>query len=145
MLDKLTFPEEKILNIEISEDQISGRVITIPIEYEDILNADCFDDTKLAAYEKVAQENQQLYGEIKRLNKEIRERNQSLDKANREINSLGGKLKKANRQYVKIGKKLNALQEINKRFKDIDESLAIDELIEENAASLNGNIASGEF
>ena len=43
VVDKLTFPDEKILRLEISEDQISGRVIYIPIEYEDILNADSFD------------------------------------------------------------------------------------------------------
>lgn len=47
VLDKLTFPDEKILNIEISENQISGRVITIPIQYQDILNADCFDMDKI--------------------------------------------------------------------------------------------------
>lgn len=40
VLKKLTFPEEKILQIEVYENQISGRTITIPIEYEDILNAD---------------------------------------------------------------------------------------------------------
>ncbi len=44
VINKLTFPNEKILRLEISEDQISGRVIYIPIEYEDILNADCFDE-----------------------------------------------------------------------------------------------------
>jgi len=43
VLPKLTFPDEKVLRIEISERQISGRVIYIPIEYEDILNADGFD------------------------------------------------------------------------------------------------------
>lgn len=42
VLDKLTFPDEKVLNLEISEKQISGRTISVPIEYEDILNADCF-------------------------------------------------------------------------------------------------------
>lgn len=42
VLDKLTFPEEKILRIEMSENQISGRVISLEIEYEDILNADGF-------------------------------------------------------------------------------------------------------
>lgn len=42
VLDKLTFPEEKILRIEMSENQISGRVIALEIEYEDILNADGF-------------------------------------------------------------------------------------------------------
>ena len=47
VINKLTFPNEKILRLEISEDQISGRVIYIPIEYEDILNADCFDESFL--------------------------------------------------------------------------------------------------
>lgn len=43
VLPKLTFPEEKVLRLEISENQISGRVIILTIEYEDILNADGFD------------------------------------------------------------------------------------------------------
>lgn len=43
VIKKLTFPDEKILRLEISENQISGRVINIPIEYSDILNADGFD------------------------------------------------------------------------------------------------------
>lgn len=47
VLEKLTFPNDKILNIEIAENQISGRVITLSIRYEDILNADCFDMEKV--------------------------------------------------------------------------------------------------
>lgn len=43
VLNKLTFPDEKVLYLEISEKQISGRVIYIPIEYSDILNADSFN------------------------------------------------------------------------------------------------------
>ena len=43
VIEKLTFPDEKVLRLEISENQISGRVITLTIEYEDILNADGFD------------------------------------------------------------------------------------------------------
>ena len=43
VLPKLTFPDEKVLRVEISENQISGRIITLTIEYEDILNADGFD------------------------------------------------------------------------------------------------------
>lgn len=43
VVDKLTFPDEKVLRIEISENQISGRVITLTVEYDDILNADGFD------------------------------------------------------------------------------------------------------
>lgn len=45
VIDKLTFPNEKMLTIEISENQISGRVINIPIEYSDVLNADGYDVT----------------------------------------------------------------------------------------------------
>lgn len=40
VLDKLTFPEEKVLKLEISEQQISGRVVTLNIDYKDILHAD---------------------------------------------------------------------------------------------------------
>ena len=52
VLPKLTFPDEKVLRIEISENQISGRVIVLTIEYEDILHADGFDPDILkdAAY-----------------------------------------------------------------------------------------------
>lgn len=52
VLPKLTFPDEKVLRLEISENQISGRVIVLTIEYEDILHADGFDSDilKEAAY-----------------------------------------------------------------------------------------------
>lgn len=43
VLPKLTFHDEKVLRLEISENQISGRVIVLTIEYEDILHADGFD------------------------------------------------------------------------------------------------------
>lgn len=43
VINKLTFPDEKVLRLEVSENQISGRVVYIPIEYEDILHADSFD------------------------------------------------------------------------------------------------------
>lgn len=43
VLPKLTFPDEKVLRLEIFENQISGRLITLTIEYEDILHADGFD------------------------------------------------------------------------------------------------------
>jgi hypothetical protein len=42
VLKKLTFPEEKKLRLEIIEDQISGRVSYLDINYRDILNADSF-------------------------------------------------------------------------------------------------------
>lgn len=42
VFEKFTFPEEKVLVLEIDEKQISGRVIRLEIEYTDILNADSF-------------------------------------------------------------------------------------------------------
>jgi conjugative transposon TraN protein len=37
---KITFPGNKVLNIELNEKQISGRVITLSVSYKDILEAD---------------------------------------------------------------------------------------------------------
>ena len=45
VIDKLTFPNEKVLTLEISERQISGRIVTVNIDYSDILNADSFDES----------------------------------------------------------------------------------------------------
>lgn len=42
VLKKATFPANKVLNVELSEKQISGRTITLKIRYKDILNADTF-------------------------------------------------------------------------------------------------------
>ena len=47
VLKELTFPNDKILSIEISEKQISGRNITLNIDYEDVLYADSFHSTLL--------------------------------------------------------------------------------------------------
>ena len=47
VLKKMTFPNDKVLSIEISEKQISGRNITLNIDYEDILYADSFHSTLL--------------------------------------------------------------------------------------------------
>ena len=44
VVKKLTFPEAKVLKLEISENQISGRTIELKINYDDVLKADCFDD-----------------------------------------------------------------------------------------------------
>ena len=44
---KLTFPNDKILTIELSEKQISGRTIHLNIDYEDVLCADSFDHIML--------------------------------------------------------------------------------------------------
>jgi len=37
---KMTFPGNKVLNIELSEQPISGRVITVPVSYKRLLEAD---------------------------------------------------------------------------------------------------------
>lgn len=42
VLRKLTFPNDKVLSVELSEKQISGRTITLSIDYEDLLHADSF-------------------------------------------------------------------------------------------------------
>ncbi|WP_346066760.1 conjugative transposon protein TraN [Sphingobacterium siyangense] len=42
VLKKATFPASKILNVELSEKQISGRTVTLKIRYRDILEADSF-------------------------------------------------------------------------------------------------------
>lgn len=42
VFEKFTFPDEKVFEIEISEKQISGRTITLKVDYEDVLNADSF-------------------------------------------------------------------------------------------------------
>lgn len=47
VLDKLTFPNDKILTIELSEKQISGRTIRLDIDYEDVLSADTFSEVLL--------------------------------------------------------------------------------------------------
>ena len=43
VLKKMTFPNDKVLTIELAERQISGRNIQMTIDYEDVLAADSFD------------------------------------------------------------------------------------------------------
>lgn len=43
VIKKMTFPNDKILTIEMSEKQISGRTIHLDIDYEDVLYADSFN------------------------------------------------------------------------------------------------------
>lgn len=47
VVKKLTFPNDKILTIELSETQISGRNIQMSIDYEDVLSADSFNSDLL--------------------------------------------------------------------------------------------------
>uniref|UniRef100_A0AB33IWA8 Conjugative transposon protein TraN n=1 Tax=Prevotella sp. GTC17254 TaxID=3236794 RepID=A0AB33IWA8_9BACT len=43
VLKKMTFPNDKVLSLELSEKQISGRAISLHLDYEDVLSADSFD------------------------------------------------------------------------------------------------------
>lgn len=47
VVKKLTFPNAKVLTIELSEKQISGRTIYLDIDYADVLAADSFNDKLL--------------------------------------------------------------------------------------------------
>ena len=47
VLKKMTFPNDKVVVIELSEKQISGRTISISVDYEDVLSADAFDKVLL--------------------------------------------------------------------------------------------------
>ncbi len=42
VLKKVTFPGSKVLNIELTEKQLSGRLLTLQLKYGDILKADIF-------------------------------------------------------------------------------------------------------
>ena len=50
VVKKMTFPNDKVLTIELSEKQISGRTISLSVEYEDVLNADSFNKAFLYEY-----------------------------------------------------------------------------------------------
>lgn len=43
VIKKMTFPNDKVLTIELSEKQISGRTISMSLDYEDVLAADGFN------------------------------------------------------------------------------------------------------
>ena len=47
VIKKMTFPNDKVLSIEMSEKQISGRTISLNIDYEDVLSADGFNNVLL--------------------------------------------------------------------------------------------------
>lgn len=47
VVKKMTFPNDKVLTIEMTEKQISGRNISLNIDYEDVLSADSFNVTLL--------------------------------------------------------------------------------------------------
>lgn len=155
VLPKLTYPEEKVLTIEITEDQISGRVISIPIQYEDILHADCFTGDKADAYEKTQALNNSLNNQIYRLNNRIKDKDKEiaaiqklLDKANVEIDNLNGKLKKKSNQYLEIQKKvsamLNAYNDVLK-LKDVFPASFAELLKEETEETEETEVPTGKF
>jgi len=37
---KFSFPDEKVFNMEVAEEQVSGRTISLKVDYNDVLNAD---------------------------------------------------------------------------------------------------------
>jgi conjugative transposon TraN protein len=37
---KFTFPDEKVFNMEVAEEQVSGRTISLKVNYRDVLKAD---------------------------------------------------------------------------------------------------------
>ena len=47
VVKKMTFPNDKVLTIEMTENQISGRNISVSIDYEDVLSADSFNAVML--------------------------------------------------------------------------------------------------
>ena len=47
VIKKMTFPNDKVLTIEMAEKQISGRNIMLSIDYEDVLSADSFNASLL--------------------------------------------------------------------------------------------------
>ncbi|MDO4728864.1 MAG: DUF4138 domain-containing protein [Bacteroidota bacterium] len=42
VFEKFTFPNSKVLNIRIIEEQVSGRIINMRVNYSDVLQADTF-------------------------------------------------------------------------------------------------------
>ena len=47
VIKKMTFPNDKTLTIEMTEKQISGRNISLNIDYEEVLSADSFNEALL--------------------------------------------------------------------------------------------------
>lgn len=114
VLEKLTFPDEKVLNIEICENQISGRVVSLPIQYEDILNADCFDMDKInselnelkyskESEKKLLKREKELEEQLKNKEAELVKKYENLSKTN---NSLREELEKTKNELLFIKQKL---------------------------------------
>lgn len=108
VLDKLTFPDEKVINITISENQISGRVITLTMEYNDVLNADGFDFDKEENIRNVRyvtsgkDKGDTLTRTSSNLEKKNSELSTSLTTANKEIQRLKEEISSLNAAYTKL-------------------------------------------
>lgn len=105
VLEKLTFPNDKVLNIEISENQISGRVISLPLRYEDILNADCFDMDKAEqikdslSLKSSRSSLQRKYDSLLKENSSLKDK---LKKSDKELKSLRSKLESFSRSVTEV-------------------------------------------
>lgn len=85
VLEKLTFPDDKILNIEVSENQISGRVITIPILYDDILHADGMNRDKIDKDLQIVKNTYTREKEYQDRETRMQKKNEKLMKKNLEL------------------------------------------------------------
>ena len=113
VLEKLTFPEEKVVNITVSENQISGRNITLAVEYDDVLNADGFDISKTRPAEKIVyvrenQENQK--GKRRSGSSQNTESNSKIKHLEKQKNILSDELSKARSE-------ISGLRESNRKLK----------------------------
>lgn len=102
VIDRLTFPNEKILNIEIAENQISGRVINLAMEYEDVLNADTFDLPKAGDIPtKTIVKTETVKFRDPQVSKELTDTRIKLTTAHAQIEELNKELKKSREDYKK--------------------------------------------
>ena len=108
VLEKLTFPDEKVLNIEVSEDQISGRVITVPIQYDDILHADALNKDKIEKELDIVRNSYSLEKKYQNRETQLHKKNESLAQTNKELKDDLHKtqiaLKEAEKQLKEAGK-----------------------------------------
>lgn len=110
VIDRLTFPNEKILTIEVAENQISGRVITLAMEYEDVLNADIFDLPKAGDIPvKTVIKRETIKVKDPSISKELTDTRMKLSAAHAEIEGLNKELKKSRAAYKEIKAKFDRI------------------------------------
>lgn len=124
VLEKLTFPDEKVINITISENQISGRLITLKMEYEDVLNADGFDITKIdkikevkfvpverdKVVEKVVYKDRVVTSEDTNLKNKCSSLEKENERLNREINLKSDKIDGLSNQVTNLSTALAKME-----------------------------------